>query len=184
MANEIQVWNKVLSTVLQMPGVKVNRQDFLEEKLSIYCTPSQLAQALDRGTIDIIPLHVLDQIANECIKSHTLKVTTLSAIAGIPGGWWVAATIPADISQYFFHVFVLSQKLAYIYGFPDLCDKDGNMTEDAANLLTIFVGVMGGVAVANEALQEIAKRVQKQVVRRLPQQALTKGFLWVFTGMT
>lgn len=178
MANEIQVWNKVLSTALQMPGVKVNRKDFIEDKLSLYCNSSQLIQALDKGPIGIIPFPILDKVAEECINYHTRNVTALSSLAGLPGGWWVAATIPADLAQYYFHVFVLSQKLAYIYGFPDLCDKDGNLTEDASNLLTIFVGVMGGVAVANEAIQEIARQLQKEVVRRLPQQALTKGVFY------
>ena len=45
-------------------------------------------------------------------------------------------------------------------------------------MLTIFVGVMGGVAAANKVIQEIAEQVQKEVLRRLPRYALTKGVLY------
>ena len=41
MSKETEIWNKVLSAAIQLPGVKVNRDSFLQEKLSIYCTGSQ-----------------------------------------------------------------------------------------------------------------------------------------------
>ena len=38
----------------------------------------------------------------------------------------MAATIPADLAQDFWHAIVLSQKLAYLYGWPDLLE-DGEL---------------------------------------------------------
>lgn len=178
MSKEIEIWNRVLKAAIQLPGVKVDRDSFLEESLAIYCTASQLSLAIDRGTIGNIDERVLDKIAKECIQSHTIKVTALSAALGMPGGFAVLGTIPGDLTQYYYHVFVLSQKLAYIYGYPDLCDENGNFTESALNLLTTFVGVMGGVAAANKVIQEIAEQAQKEVIRRLPRYALTKGILY------
>lgn len=178
MSKEIEVWNKVLSAAIQLPGVKVNRDDFLMEKLAVYCTGNQLTLALEKGTIGVVDEKVLDEIALDCIKAHTLKVTTLSAALGMPGGLAILGAVPADLAQYYFHVFVLSQKLAYIYGYPDLCDDKGEFTESALNLLTVFVGIMGGVAAANKVIQEIAEQVQKQVIKRLPRYALTKGTIY------
>jgi uncharacterized membrane protein len=120
----------------------------------------------------------LDKIASECISYHVKFVTASSTALGIPGGFTMLGTIPGDLAQYYYHVFVLAQKLSYIYGYPDLCDENGNFTEDAAEMLTIFVGVMGGVAAANKVIQEIAEQVQKEVLRRLPRYALTKGVLY------
>lgn len=178
MSKEIKIWNKVLSAAIQLPGVKVNRDSFLLEKLSIYCTGSQMSLAVEKGTIGNVDEKILDEIAKECIKSHTLQVTAISTGFGMLGGWAVLGSIPGDLAQYYYHVFVLSQKLAYIYGYPDLCDENGNFTESAQNLLTTFVGVMGGVAAANKVIQEIAEQAQKQVVKRLPEYALTKGILY------
>ena len=41
-------------------------------------------------------------------------------------------------------------------------------------LLTILVGVMMGVQVANQALTQVSKRFAEQVARRLPRMPLTK----------
>lgn len=178
MANEIQVWNKVLTSAMQLPGVRVNRDVFLSEKLYPYSSSNQIQQAIEKGPIGTISIDVLDAIANECINQHTLLATSSSAALGIPGGFAMLGTVPGDVIQYYYHVFVLAQKLAYIYGYPDLCDEQGNFTESAASLLTVFVGVMGGVSVANKVIQELAEQFQKEVIRRLPRYALTKTFIY------
>jgi uncharacterized membrane protein len=178
MEKGIELWKKVLTTAMQLPGVKVNRDSFLKKELTIYCTDIQLAELLEKGTVGVIPIEILDKIASESISYHVKLVTTLSTALGIPGGFAMVGTIPSDLAQYYYHVFALAQKLAYIYGYPDLCDENGNFTEDAAEMLTIFVGVMGGVAAANKVIQEIAEQVQKEVLRRLPRYALTKGVLY------
>lgn len=103
-----------------------------------------------------------------------MKVTSLSVVAGIPGGLAMAATIPADMAQYYWHTFVLAQKLAYLYGIPDLRDENGNLTETSQDMLTLFVGVMMGAAAANNAIKNVSKAFAVQVVKRLPQKALTK----------
>jgi len=178
MEKGIELWKKVLTTAMQLPGVKVNRDSFLKKELTIYCTDIQLAELLEKGTVGVIPIEILDKIASESISYHVKLVTASSTALGIPGGFAMVGTIPSDLAQYYYHVFALAQKLAYIYGYPDLCDENGNFTEDAAEMLTIFVGVMGGVAAANKVIQEIAEQVQKEVLRRLPRYALTRGVLY------
>lgn len=174
MSNEVTIWNKVMGAALSMPGVKVDRDDFLKKELKNYCSPEQLNLAISSRPINGVSKEIIDRIANACINSHTTKVTTISAVAGIPGGFAMAGTIPADMAQYYWHVFVLAQKLAYLYGFPDLRDENGNLTDTASDMLTLFVGVMMGASAANQAIKGLAKEFAKQVVKRLPQKALTK----------
>lgn len=174
MSSEVTIWNKVMGAALSMPGVKVDRDDFLKKELKNYCSPEQLNLAISSRPINGVSKEIIDRIANACINSHTTKVTTISAVAGIPGGFAMAGTIPADMAQYYWHVFVLAQKLAYLYGFPDLRDENGNLTDTASDMLTLFVGVMMGASAANQAIKGLAKEFAKQVVKRLPQKALTK----------
>jgi len=178
MANEIQVWNKVLSAALSMPGVKVNRREFITDKLGLYCNDQQLQTALTESPVAVLSRTQIDKIADSVITSHVMKVTAISTIAGIPGGLAMAATVPTDIAQYYYHVFNLSQKLAYLYGYPNLLDENGNVTDATINLLTVFTGVMMGAAVANNAIREISKQLAETALKRLPQQALTKGFIY------
>lgn len=86
----------------------------------------------------------------------------------------MVAAIPADIMQYYFNVFIVSQKLAYLYGYPDLRDESGKLSETAANVLTLFVGTMSGVDVANQAVKIMSQSFAKEVAKQLPKYALTK----------
>lgn len=173
MASEVTVWNKVMSSALAIPGVQVDRETFLRSELRQYCSKDELEKAIS-NPVDVLSEDRIDNLANSCINNHLLKVTSLSVVAGIPGGLAMAATIPADMAHYYWHTFVLAQKLAYLYGIPDLRDENGNLTETSQDMLTLFVGVMMGAAAANNAIKNVSKAFAIQVVKRLPQKALTK----------
>lgn len=178
MAYEIQIWNKVMSAALGMPGVKVDRDSYLRAALGTFYSSKQVETAVKVSPLKVLSKAQIDNLAKSAINSHTTKVTAISAAAGIPGGWALAATVPADLAQYYFHVFVLSQKLAYLYGYPDLLDENGNVTDDTVNFLTLFTGVMMGAAAANNAITEVSKKLATTAVKRLPKQALTKGVIY------
>lgn len=178
MANEVEIWNKVMKTAMAMPGVKVDRVKFLTKELMPVCSVDTLKSSVVNRPTDYISLDTIGKLADGCITNHTIKVTSLSALAGLPGGWWTAATIPVDVAQYYFHVFVLAQKLAYLYGYPDLLSEDGELSEEAQGVLTIFVGVMMGASMANKAVEQLSKALADQMVKRIPRYALTKMSIW------
>ena len=184
MNSENLVWSKVLAVVMKMPGVKVDRVAFLRKELRPYCNPSRLQMLGAVRPYTIVSEEVIDRVAKSCIKRHTALVTAASTVAGLPGGLAMAATIPADLTQYYYHVFVLSQKLAYLYGFPDFFDSqdddssEGEMSDMAADLLTIFMGVMMGASVADKGIADLAKAVAGNAVTRLPRVAITKAAIY------
>lgn len=177
MAKESNVWNKVMSTALKMPGVAVDREKFLRGELQKYYNDEQIKNIIKQGTPGVVPDKLLDHIAAGCIKSHTRKVTLFSTAMGMPGGWAALGTVPTDIAQFYYHVLVLSQKLAYVYGFPTLLDENGRLNKGGTHVLTIFVGVMTGVGIAVKALQELGEILQKQIMKRIPEVVLTNGVL-------
>lgn len=169
--SESNSWDKVMNLALSMPMVKVDRTAFLTKEFSMYDNADQLR---DKRPIDLFDAEAIERAARGIINSHLAKATVASTAAGIPGGLVMAATMPADIAQYYWHVLVVAQKLGYLYGWPDLLDEKGQITEGTRNVLTLFVGVMFGAQAANKLVGEIAKRVSLQAAKRLPQQALTK----------
>ena len=168
------VWNKVLATVLKMPSVKVDRVGFLRKELRPYCNQSRLQMLGNVRPYTVVSEQVIDKLARQCVNKHTALATATSTVAGLPGGLAMAATMPADMTQYFYHVFVLSQKLAYLYGYPDFCEEDGELSDMASDLLTIFMGVMMGAPVAEKGISELSVAVAESAVTRLPRVALTK----------
>ena len=169
--SESNSWDKVMNLALSMPMVKVDRNTFLMNEFSMYDNADQLR---DKRPIDLFDAEAIERAARGVINSHLTTATVTSTAAGIPGGLAMAATMPADIAQYYWHVLVVAQKLGYLYGWPDLLDDKGQITEGTRNVLTLFVGVMFGAQAANKLVGEIAKRVSLQAAKRLPQQALTK----------
>lgn len=172
-------WNTVLATVMKMPGARVDRISFLRKELRPYCNQSRLQMIGSVRPYTIVSERVVDKLASRCIRRHVALATMTSTVVGLPGGVAMAATLPADIVQYFYHVFVLSQKLAYLYGYPDFMSEGDDADEDDAsdvgdNLLTIFMGVVLGAPVAEKGMVELSRAVAGSAVTRLPRVALTK----------
>ena len=175
MDNGSNKWNQVMIAAMAVPGIKVNRSSFLQEELSNrHIDQNTISLCIHENPVKHLDIAMLDAIAKACIKNHTIKVTSISAAVGIPGGFAMLGTLPADTAQYYYHVLKVAQKLAYIYGYPSLLDENGNLTDNAINVLTVFVGVMFGVSLANQTLSKMTKALAEQVVKRIPRMTLTK----------
>ena len=164
-------WDGVMKGALSLPGVKVDRNEFL---LSAFAPYGDSVQLIDSTPIKIYPKEVVNKIANDVIKNHTNKVTLISAAAGIPGGLAMFGTVSADLAQFFCNFLIMAQKLAYVYGWPDLRDEQNSLGDGAQSVLTIFVGVAMGVNGANTLLREVAETAARSMSKRIATQALTK----------
>lgn len=173
-------FSQVLDAAAKLPGVRINRASYLRTALKRHCTEEQIERAIAESPAAAgIPLKLLNEIANTSIGYETSKVTGLSALAGIPGGFAMIGTVPADLAQYMGHMLRISQKLAYIYGWPDLFAGDGDELDEATeSMLILFVGVMFGVQIAQSGVTKVAAMIAANVAKKLPQQALTKGVLY------
>ncbi|NOJ58421.1 hypothetical protein [Arthrobacter sp. 260] len=173
-------FTQVLDAAARLPGARISRAAYLRTALKRHCTEEQIARAIAESPAAAgIPLKVINEIANTSIVYETSKVTGLSTIAGIPGGLAMVGTVPADIAQYMGHMLRISQKLAYIYSWPDLFADDGEDIDEATeSMLTLFVGVMFGVQIAQGGVARVAGMIAGNVAKKLPQQALTKGVVY------
>ena len=91
----------------------------------------------------------------------------------------MVATLPTDIAQYYGYMLRATQKLLYLYGFPEIDIKENQLLDSATmNTLIICMGVMYGVAGANTALKSMAKALGLGVEKKLINTALTKGTIY------
>lgn len=178
--NKAGAWDRVLDTALYLPGAQVDRALFLRAALFPHFQESIIEKALANSPAEAgIPESAIRSIAQSSISFHRVGVSAISFAAGLPGGWWMAGTIPADMGQFYWHVIVISQKLAYLYGWPSLTDNSKKFDDETRMLLTLFVGVMFGAASAGKILGEIAEKIASEVVKRLPKMALTKWGVYI-----
>ena len=164
----------VIKAAMALPGARVSRTSFLRDQLRPHCTEEQVTRAIDSNPAAAdIPKGKIGKIADSVIKSHIIKAAGGSFATGIPGGLAMALTIPADTLQFVWHSIVIAQKLAYLYGWPDLM-QDGEPDEETQFRMLVLMGSMLGIGEASHLLAEIAKKFADTVGHELPKKALTK----------
>ena len=166
---------EIICKAIQIPGVKVDRNKFLAEIFS--SKVDLLENIINNGPIGVgITREEINNIANRLIMKRTSQSSIASFAAGIPGGLAMAATIPADILQFFGMSLRLAQELSYLYGADDLWKNGKIDDEKVKNQLILYCGVMFGVSGAVSGVRVLSTQVAKTALKKLPQKALTKTF--------
>lgn len=179
MERAASAFSTTLDAAAKLPGVRIDRAAYLRSALKRHCTKEQIERAIAESPASAgVEPSIITEVANTSIKYETSKVTTISTIAGIPGGLAMIGTIPVDMVQYLGHMLRIAQKLAYIYSWPDLFADDEEMDEATEGILTLFVGVMVGIQFAQGGVAKVSTMMAKQVVKTLPQRALTQGAIY------
>ena len=166
---------EIISKAIQMPGVKVDRNKFLAEGFSSEI--NSLENIINNGPIAAgVSREEINNIANKLIIKRTSQSSMASFAAGIPGGLAMAATIPADILQFFGMSLRLAQELSYLYGADDLWENGQVDDEKIKNQLILYCGVMFGVSSAVSGVRVLSAQMAKTALKKIPQKALTKTF--------
>ena len=163
---------KVVNESLKLPFVKIDRSEFLIKK---FCEQvDEIQKLIDEGPQVFFSKEELDESAKKVINANVLQSSSLSFASGLPGGFAMAATIPADIAQFYGYSLKLAQEISYIYGYNNMWNDQGELTEDAKNTLILYLGVMLGVTSAGAAVRILSNKMALQALKKIPQKALTK----------
>lgn len=179
MAQELSI-TSLIEAAAKLPFVHIDRKEFLSQTLSKLCTPEQLHKAIEEGTLHAgIPIEFLDSLANDIINAETIKVTAISAAAGIPGGLAMMATIPADLAQFYGFAIRVAQKLAYLYGWQEMFTESSELDAATESQIVLFIGVMFGVNAANKVVTKLfGETAMKAVAKKVAAKALTKTWYY------
>lgn len=122
----------LIMMALKVPGVRINRAEFLKKELFKNHTDEEINKAIETTPVKAgIPSEEVDKIAKEVIKFERNAVSGISTALGMPGGVAMLATIPADIAQYYGYMLRAAQKLLYLYGFPEMNLSEGSVKLDS-----------------------------------------------------
>lgn len=165
----------IITSAIQIPGVKVDRKQFLAEMFAKEDVAIQ--DIIDFGPIAAnISQTRLAELANKHILKRTGASSVASFLSGIPGGLAMAATIPLDILQFFGMALRLAQELSYMYGASDLW-QDGQVDDEKVkSQLLLYCGVMFGASGAVSGVRVLTTQLAKTAAKKIPQKALTKTF--------
>lgn len=164
-------FDEVLAVAVKAPMVKIDRAEFLKNNFSREVEPKMVDKIVQTSPIKAgVSEHILKKIARECIKNETYNVSALSFGTGFGG----LIGIPADLAQYLVHVLRISQKLAYIYGYPSMISIDGGMDDATKNIILLFIGMMYGVKGTEKIIANLSVTLAEQIAKNISREALTK----------
>ena len=166
-----------LKMVIRLRGVQIDRDDYLHQELRKLGTDDDtIALALETTPVQAgLTLAQLDGLTAATITFETRKSAAISFAAGLPGGFAMLATIPADVTQYYVHAFRVMQKLAYIYGWKDFLSDLNEIDDETLGKMSLFLGVMLGVSGAASSLTTFAKQIARPALQKqIAKQTLTK----------
>lgn len=164
----------IITSAVQIPGVKVSRDKFLAET---FATEDVIIQdVLDFGPVEAkVSKEKLAAISNKLILKRTSQSSVASFAAGIPGGLAMAATIPADVLQFFGMSLRLAQELSYLYGAQDLW-RDGQVDDEKVkNQLLLYCGVMFGVSGAVSGVRVLSTQIANAILFSITQGYMNTG---------
>lgn len=163
-----------LKKIVRVPGVRISRDDFLRQELRERGVPEEVIRSAinTNPAVAGISLADLDRLADQVISYETNKSAAISFAAGIPGGFAMFGTIPADVTQYYVHAFRIVQKLAYLYGWRELLSAKEDVDDETIGVIAIFFGVMldvenAAMSLASFASSTVMNTVKKQVTKQL-----------------
>lgn len=164
----------VISTAIQIPGVKISREAFLREQFKDF-PQERIEFIVEKGPIEAgCTREELKRKANRIIKERTAISTGASVVAGLPGGVALAATMTLDVAQFYGIALRMAQELVYLYGEADIwCDGVPD-PDRVTNQLILYCGVMLGVSGASQTVRVMSSALAKQALKKLPKMALTK----------
>lgn len=164
-------FDEVLAVAVKAPMIKIDRAEFLKNNFSREVEPKMVDKIVQTSPIKAgVSEHILKKIASECIKNETYNVSALSFGTGFGG----LIGIPADLAQYLVHVLRISQKLAYIYGYPSMISIDGSMDDATKNIILLFIGMMYGVKGTEKVIANLSVTLAEQIAKNISREALTK----------
>lgn len=170
--NKESVALNVINESLKLPFIKVDRSDFLTKTFSNKI--DDMPKLFKEGPQAFFSKEELDRIASNVINSNVLKSSSISFASGLPGGVAIAATIPADMAQFYGYSLKLAQEISYVYGYQNIWANQDELTEDAKSTLILYLGIMFGVSSAGSTIRILSNKLALQALKQLPNKTLTK----------
>ncbi|MCM1186547.1 MAG: hypothetical protein NC251_10480 [Lachnoclostridium sp.] len=171
------VFEVFLEKAGNMPGIRVDRDEYLRKTFRGKHR-AILDDIIEKGPLAAgISKEEVGRIADQAISAEAVQTTLVSAGTGVFGGFAMVATVPADIVQFYGHIFRVMQKLMYLYGWKDdIFDGNGSMDDTTKNVLILYMGVMFGVKAASKLIAQIASQAAKRLLRDVPVRVIKAFF--------
>ena len=168
-------YDSAMKRALCIPFVKVDKNRYLRRKLKNRLTDEELELVLNERPLSVLPMEEVKRMAKTEVRKHALIVTLLSTLSAVPqSGWLMWLGIAFDFIQFQVFVFVIMQKLLYLYGCKNLSSDNKNLSGSAEWILLLISTIMIGKHQVMRLAKSAAGMAVKQAIQRFAVRMLTK----------
>ncbi len=174
----LSAWNSILKLGLKLPFSKVDKEGYLRHIFRKRVeTDAQMETILAERPSSVLLEPQIEAIVSHEIRKHAFGVTFISFLCALPpDGWLMWLLIVVDFIQFQIFVFVILQKMLYIYGCRDLfMAEDASDKNKSMDLMMLIVSV---VMIGKSQVMRMAKSAfglaVKQVIQRFAVRLLTR----------
>lgn len=163
----------MVSTVSQLPVIRVDRDEFLAKQ---FASSPHLEQIVSLGPQTVFTPESLRKVADRIINESTTKTAAASFLSGLPSNpVTMVAAGGADVVQYFGFAINLAQRLAYLFGEDALFTEGAtDMSEQSKIRVIAYLGTMFGAAGAAQLIAKTSVKVGTNLGKQVAAKALTK----------
>lgn len=173
----LSAWDSILKMGLKMPFSRVDKDRYLRRIFSSKVEgDEQINLILSEKPASVFPEDVIDALAVKEIRKHALCVTVLSILCALPpDGWLMWLLILVDFVQFQIFVFVILQKMLYLYGCRSLFAEEHLSEDKSVNMMLLLISV---VMIGKHQVVRLAKSAAgmavKQVIQRFAVRLMTR----------
>ncbi len=174
-ARIMSLYDSAMKAGLKFPFVKIDREKFLKRKFGKKTTPEEFQKILDESPLAVLSLAEVEKITKREVRLHAIWVGVLSFLLAIPSsGLLMWAAIAVDFVQFQLFVFVVLQKLLYLFGCKTILRENENFDKSADWVLLLISTVM----IAKNQVVRMAKSAMgvavKQGIQRFTVRMISK----------
>lgn len=172
----MSAWNSVLKMGLKLPFSRVDKERYLRRVFKHRVrSEEEMRRIIDEKPSVLFSEEEIGEVTVKEIRKHALMVTILSTLCALPpDGWLMWFLIVVDFIQFQIFVFIILQKMLYLYGCRDLFEKtEGDQTSMERMLLIISVVMIGKHQVVRLAKSAFGMAI-KQVIQRFAVRLMTR----------
>jgi len=144
----------IINVAIKIPGIKIDRAEFLHKLLDGKYPADVIEKAINEKPVNAgISMEDISKFADDVINEEYGHVDKLAKALSLAGGAGAAAAAPANLAQYYGYLLRTSQKILYIYCFPQI-DLKGERAKDGVGLLTVCIATMEDIETAKNYMNE------------------------------
>lgn len=173
----LSLWDSVLKMGLKLPFSRVDKERYLRRVFkSKVKNEEEMNLLIAEKPASLFSEEDIKKITTKEIWKHALCVTVLSTLCALPpDGWLMWLLIAVDFIQFQIFVFIILQKMLYLYGCRNLFEKKEESEDKSMEMMLLIISVVmiGKHQVVRLAKSAVGMAV-KQVIQRFAVRLMTR----------